>query len=276
VENDWVAAGLAVAAGFLLFIGGWSLFASLDIASELGVSSGFMFEGISLLSVGQSIGILVAGVVCAFFAYRFSSVARWSTVESLLVFVLVVLVVLQVVYARQDVNLPPGGGGTPSSPKLGGWVRVYVDDVALSGNVPFGIYYNDVRVGSDARFTLDSDLSLTGVDSPSGSVQYRVGVAYAPMTASGRWGDWVSFPVVKSVSPQWRRSGSGWKASVRDLYLFTLYGTEPSFFSYGKCKFRMSVYAAYGSVSTEAASVEFVLEARSGSLEIEYAGGWVE
>lgn len=276
-ENDWIAAGLAVLGAFLIFIGGWSIFTSLSVFSTLGLSTGYVIDGVPLLSIGVSVALVIIGVVCVYYAYRYSSVERWGSIEALFGLVLVALLVAQVVYAYQGDNLPPSdGGGVPSEPSLSGSYQLFADGVALSDNVPFGIYYNGVRLGGDARITINADLVLKGYTGSPGQVQFPIAFSYAPMTSSGQWASWAHFPVVVTVpNPMWVRSGSDWRASIRNLAVTTISGTDTRFFYYKKCRFKLNVYATLGgSLSTGACPTEFILESRAGSLEIEYAGGW--
>jgi len=281
-SRGYTSVGLAGFAGFLIFLGGWSIFSSSVAASEIGFSSDWFVEGVPILSFLESFLILFGGTVCAFLAWRYSP-ESWPSVKTILVLVLVILLVAQVVYAYGGNNLSPGGGnggggGIPPSvgPSLSGSYQLFANDVALSDNVPFGIYYNGVRIGGDARITINADLVLKGYTGSPGEVQFPIDFAYAPMI-SGQWAAWTSFPVVVTVpNPMWVRSGSDWKASIRNLAVTTISGTDSRFFySAKKCRFKLSVYATLGgTLSTRSSPTEFILESRAGSLEIEYAGGW--
>jgi len=272
-SRDWASIGLAGLAAFLIFLGGWSLFTSLSISSELGFSSGLMIQGIPPLAVGLSIGILVGGIVCAYLAYRYCSVGRWPTVRAVFGLVLVGLLIGQVVYAWYA-SEAGGGGGGGGAPSLSGSYQLFCDGVAVAPNVPFDIWFNDVRLGVDARFTINAELVLKNVQSvPASPIEFRVGMQYAAKTASG-FSPYVTFsPLVKQWYPSWTPSGSDYKESVTDLQVVTIGGSDPVFFSGGECKFKFTIYAlvwkdAASYISTGSKTVEFTLKSVSGTLTI--------
>lgn len=283
--GDYLAFTLAGIGAFLIFLGGWSTFTSLSVFSELGLSMGWMIEGIPLLAVGVSIGLLVVGFVCAYGAYWYCSAEAWPVVRAVFVFLLIGLLVAQVVYAWSEGRLPSSDGvpTVPGQPSLSGSYQLFCDGVAVSSNVPFDVWYNGARLGQDARFTINADLTLKNAQGAQLSpLEFRVGLAYAPKTSSG-FPAYTVYPLpVREVYASWTGSGRDLKESVRDLQILTIGATDYLFFggTDGECRFKFTVYACCyvngNSVATGARSVEFVLRSTMGSLRIERVSGWAE
>jgi len=301
-SRGYVSVGLAGLAGFLIFLGGWSVFSSSVVASEIGVSTGWFIEGVPVFSFLTSFLILFGGVVCAYFAWWYSP-ESWSSVKSVLVLVLVVFLIAQIVYAYSGVGTSPGGGNdlppsdggnggapvpptppAPPAPKLSGWFRLSADDVALSGNVPFDIWFNRINLGQGVTFSIDAKLDLENVVQPPPlSASFGIAVKYSKKTSSG-WSQYVVENIpVKSVSVSWTPvGGNKYSASVSDLKFLTLTGHDREFLDAydGRCRFVVSVYGYTvidgRNVATGVGSVSFELRSTMGNIQIEGVSGWAE